>query len=249
MTTHVFSLLNDAGKKAMMTRLVSAYPGLKDVDFEAFEQRLDSAYQAALGCCNGELVMLEAVYQDNDQLYGGDTVEVPEGASVFLPAIEEVLNTRWYEGNEFSTTEIRLMRRNLITSFSVINFQNAFVHARTALSAKDDERAKAVCGILSKALDPIDNKTTLCAQMKAFFGVLDSGSAEEEPKADGLMQGFMDTKYSSEELAQYLIDLGTQLQLSQYPCGTDISVEALCLFQVACAIRTMGLTFEDYLEA
>lgn len=248
MSTQDFNALDNAGKIAMLAALRELIPGMPVVDPEHFSKSFKSAMQAGANACEIEWACLEAVYSENSQLYSGEFVEVPSGSSIFPPMIDEVLRARWYEGNEFDTTEIRLKRSDAITDFTLRPFKEAFFGVLTLL--KDDTSAEAeflkdLCNqAIAQQAKANADKT---GDSSTIGGHLDSSSVSYElEKSTETVASFMNSPFTNDQLADYLTQKATENQLALYPNGLGLSNIQLEAFQVASALSHMAFSFEEH---
>lgn len=248
MSTQDFNSLDNAGKIAMLAALRELIPGMPAVDPEHFSKSFKSAMATGVKACQTLQVGLEAVYSENSQLFSGEFVEVPRGSSIFPPMVDEVLRARWYEGNEFDTTEIRLKPSDELTDFTLRPFKEAFFGVLQLL--KDDTSAEA------EFLKDLCNQA-IAQQAKAnaektgdsstIGGHLDSASMSSElEKSTETVASFMNSPFTNDQLADYLTRKATENQLRLYPDGLGLSNIQLEAFQVASALAHMAFSFEEH---
>lgn len=237
-------LLNLNGKQALIESLRESIPELPPLSVEVFEAYFQKAFAAGLANCQSERIFLEGVYEGNSQLYGGATSEVPLTESIFVPMLQEILNTRWWgSGCEFDTTEIRCLRADRIIPFAVLGFKSAFEEVCALLKAETSLEAKAIVQICTRALletaSP-DNHSQVAEALQSPGDLTDIDVGQEH-------ENFLGTGFTNRYLADYLTALATKDQLGVedgYYCCSDQHIGA---FQVAYALADRGDTFEDIL--
>lgn len=226
------NLLNARGKQFFAAQLRTAFADIAKMDDESVLQVLSAQYAQALGQCGGEVTSLEAVYSDNDQLYGGERVEVPEGESIYMASLVEALGVRWYSGNEFSTMEIRCKRRDIIMTLDIYPFKQAGETVKALLGTSTAPEALAVCSIIDELLE------------EETLEELDSGAMEECSKLDAEIEDFRGTGFSNTALAEYLERKGHEQQFKTTNCAYQTTIGAMSLFQLSAAFSMVG----SYLE-
>lgn len=240
--------LDAAGTAAFEAAFRAKFPMIGNADIVS---AINTLAEEALASCTTRPFHVNGTFLDNHQDYGSGELEVPKGHSPYDMALRDVLDVRWFDGNQVGHAKLVDSRTGQLYGFEIQDFEVVFQVVLDAekelgeiLEPRKHKLSAAVESIATIALESGSDEHGEDYKLGVFLD--DNDESVDAGKHEPTFASFMNTEISCEEIQAYLRERGNALQDFDHD-GREFFDKSGAYFQLAYALEVFGGRFDAYL--